>query len=165
MRDDETESSPHGSESDAGDGEGPDPQRRDRAIARRSGVPKSTDEDEDEVVDVELVEDKIRDLVAQEVRARFDYNDGSAMGLNPSQIEAIDAASPEFKEVLISSYREAMQAEIEATRAMTLLTDKDQRDGIDIVKRGLWVLVAIVLLLVGVAGIAEFFKVDEPSRC
>lgn len=76
------------------------------------------------------------------------------MGLNPSQIEAIDAASPEFKEVLISSYRESMQAEIEATRAMTLLTDKDQRDGIDIVKRGLWVLVAIVLLLVGVAGIA-----------
>jgi uncharacterized protein (TIGR04222 family) len=114
-----------------------------------SAVPAVPDGDDDvEVVDAELVQE-VRAL-REELRATIDVNSGTS-GLTPSQIEAIDAASPELREVIIRRYDQAMDAEINTEIAMRQLTVKDQQDSVDILRFGMWVLVIVVCLLVGVA--------------
>lgn len=130
-------------------------------------VPETPDTDNDDktlavaddgsdVVDGELVEE-VRALrqEVQEVRATFDHNIGSTLGLTTSQIEAIDNAGQDLRATLIDVYKRVVEAETNETVEMTALTKKDQADGFQIAKRGLWVLLAIVgalcaLALIGV---------------
>lgn len=109
-----------------------------------------------DVVDAELVHEVARKAL-EEIRATIDYNISGQSGLTPSQIKAIDDASPELRQVIIKQYDNAMTVETDNSRRLTDLTVKDQKDGVFLAKLGLAILTLFAAALIGLAfyGLAE----------
>lgn len=129
-----------------------DPERETDAGSDRQLEPHMNPDDA-EVLEGELVEEVRGEVRAlrEVVMASIDYNVSGAPGLTPSQIAAIDNASPELREVIIRRYDEAMGVEIESDRKLTDLTVKDQQDSVNALRWGLIALVFLACLLVGIA--------------